>query len=132
MGRFDAIQLNQSDPTFLSVPFSETLEFTLLLSLAVYWRKKPEFHRRLLLIATCILLDAAFNRFDFIFFNSLGFVFVDLVVLLGVARDLVVDRRIHTVYVVAIPSIVVVQGFAVFLWRGNPAWWLHITNAILG
>jgi hypothetical protein len=48
-----------------------------------------------------------------------------------VARDLIVDRRIHKVYVVAIPSIAIVQGFVAYLWRGSPAWWLHITQALL-
>ena len=130
-GRFHAIQLHDPDPTFLSVPFSEMLVFPALVALAVYWRKKPEFHRRVLLIATCMLLDAAFNRWDFIFFNSRGFVFVNLVILLGVARDLLVNRRIHEVYRVALPLLVIVQGIAAYLWRGSPAWWLHITEAML-
>jgi len=131
MGRFHAIQLHDPDPTFLSVPFSEMLVFALLLTLAIRWRKKPEFHRRLLLIATCTLLDAAFNRWDFIFFNRLGFVFVDLVILLGVARDLLVNRQVHQVYRFALPLLMIVQGFVTYLWRASPAWWLHVTEAML-
>jgi hypothetical protein len=131
MNRFDAVQLHQSDPTFLSVPFFDMLAFPIFVSLAVYWRRKPELHRRLLLIATCCLLDAPFARFDFVLNNSLLFVFPDLVILLGVIRDLIVNRRIHTVYLAALPPLMLAQGAAIYLWRGSPAWWLRITQAIL-
>jgi hypothetical protein len=131
MRRFDAVQLHQPDPTFLGIPFSETLDFAVFLALAVCWRRKPELHRRLLLIATCCLLDAPFDRFDFIYYNNLGYVFVDLVILLGVVRDLLVNRRIHKVYVVAIPLLIVSQGFVMYLWHGSPTWWLRMTQGIL-
>jgi len=36
--------------------------FAVPVALAIYWRKKPEFHRRLMLIASCALADAAFGR----------------------------------------------------------------------
>ena len=132
MGRFDAVQLHQPDPTFLSIPFYDMVAFAVLVSLAIFWRKKPELHRRLLFVATCLLLDAAFARFDFIFDNRLFFVCVDLVILLGVARDLLVNRRVHTVYRYALPMLIVGQSLAMYLWRDHPGWWLRITNAILG
>ena len=91
MGRFDAVQLHQPDPAFLSIPFYDMLAFAPLVSLAIYWRRKPELHRRLLFIATCGLMDAAFARFDFVFDHSLFFPCIDAVMLLGVARDLAVD-----------------------------------------
>jgi hypothetical protein len=37
--------------------------FTVLLWLAVYWRRQPEMHRRLMLLATCVLLAPAISRF---------------------------------------------------------------------
>jgi len=132
MGRFDAVQLHQPDPTFLSIPFYDMVAFGTLVSLAIYWRKKPELHRRLLFIATCSLLDAPFGRFDFVFNNSLFFVCLDLVILLGVARDLVVNRGVHKVYQYALPILIVGQGLTIYLWHGAPAWWVSITHAILG
>ena len=39
--------------------------FTVPFALAVYWRRKLEFHRRLFLIATCALTSAAFARLPF-------------------------------------------------------------------
>ena len=92
MGRFDAVQLHQPDPAFLSIPFFDMLAFGTLLGLAIVWRGKPELHRRFLVLATCGLLDAAFGRFDYLFNHSLFYVCVDAVMLLGVARDLLVDQ----------------------------------------
>ncbi|MFZ0743708.1 MAG: hypothetical protein WAM85_04840 [Terracidiphilus sp.] len=132
MGHFDAVVLHQPDPAFLSIPFYDMLAFATFVSLAIYWRKKPELHRRLLFVATCSLLDAPFGRFDVIFFNALFFPCLDAVILLGVGRDLLVNRRIHVVYRYALPAVIVGQAFAVYLWKGSPAWWLHFTRALLG
>jgi hypothetical protein len=132
MGRFDAAQLHQSDPAFLSIPFLDMLAFGILLALAIFWRKKPELHRRLLFIATCLLLDAPIARFDYIFNNNLFYLCLDLVILLGVLRDLVIDRRVHAVYRYALPVSIVVQGLAIYLWRDAPSWWMGIANKILG
>jgi hypothetical protein len=133
MGRFDKHIMRIADAnTFLSVPFGDMLIFTVFVGLAIYWRRKPELHRRLLFIGTCGLLDAAFGRFDYLFNHSLFFLGVDAVILLGVARDLLVNRRIHIVYRVALPSLVVVQVLMVYLWRGAPAWWATIGQALLG
>lgn len=132
MGRFDAVQLHQGDPAFLSIPFYDMVAFAVLLALAIYWRRKPEFHRRLLFIATCALMDAPFGRFDFLFNNNLFFVCIDVLLLLGVARDLLVNRRVHTVYRYALPLVILGQGLAIYLWRVAPSWWLSTTHAILG
>ncbi len=133
MGRFDKHLLHQTGAdTFLSVPFGDMLIFGTFVTLAIYWRKKPELHRRLLLLATCGLLDAAFGRINYLFDHNLFFVCVDLLILLGAARDLLVNRRVHKVYLVALPIMIVLQAFIIYLWRGAPAWWLHIGESILG
>jgi hypothetical protein len=132
MGRFDAVQLHQPDPAFLSVPFFDMAAFGTLLGLAIVWRGKPEMHRRFLVLATCGLLDAAFGRFDYLFNHGLFFVGVDAVMLLGVARDLLVDRRVHKVYLYGIAALVIGQNLAIYLWRGAPGWWLSSCKEILG
>jgi hypothetical protein len=132
MGRFDAVQLHTPLPAFLSVPWFDMVVFGACLGLAIYWRRKPELHRRLLFIATCGLLDAPFGRFDFIFNHNLYYPFLDLVILLGVGRDLLVDRRLHTVYRYALPLLIVGQGLTVYLYVGAPAWWLGMTKAMMG
>jgi hypothetical protein len=52
-------------------------------------------------------------------------------IVLGMARDLVVDGHVHKVYLYSLPAVIVLQGFAVYLYRVNPAWWQSITHAIL-
>ena len=131
MGRFDALVLHEPDPAFLSIPFYDMVAFATLVSLAVLWRKKPQLHRRLLFLATCSLLDAPFGRFDFVFDHALFYPSLDLVILLGLARDLLVNRSVHKVYRYALPALLLCQGVTIYLWRGAPAWWMGLTRAIL-
>jgi hypothetical protein len=132
MTRFDMVQLHQTGvAAFLSIPFYDMIAFAVLIALAIYWRTRPELHRRLIFIATCGLMDAAFGRFDYVFNHDLYFPCLDALILLGVARDLLVDRRVSKVYFYAIPLLVVGQSLAVYMWRHNPSWWQGITHAIL-
>lgn len=63
MGRFDTVQLHlPGTDAFLIIPFFDMAAFAVCFGLAVYWRRKPELHRRLIFIATCGLLDPAFGR----------------------------------------------------------------------
>jgi hypothetical protein len=133
--RFDMVQLHQSENdtrAFLSIPFCDMIVFGVCIGLAIYWRTKPEFHRRLIFIATCMLMDAAFGRFDYLFDHNLFYPCLDLLILLGVVRDLVVDGRVHKVYRYALPLMVVGQSLAVYMYRGDPSWWQGITRAIVG
>ena len=133
MTRFDTVVLHQNDAApFIAIPFYDMIAFGVCVGLAIDWRRRPEFHRRLLFIATCGLMDAAVGRFAFVFDNNLLFPCLDLLIVLGVVRDLVVDGRVHKVYRYALPALIVGQSLAVYLWRLNPRWWQSITHAILG
>jgi hypothetical protein len=133
MGRFDINVLQQKDvASFLSVPWADMIIFAVCIALAIYWRKKPEYHRRLVFIASCELMDAAVGRFDFIFDHNLFYLVLDFLIVLGIVRDRVVDGRVHKVYLYALPPIIALQNLAVYMWRANPAWWATATHAILG
>jgi FtsH-binding integral membrane protein len=133
MARFDAVQLHQSGTdAFLAIPFYGIIAFGVIIAVAIFLRKKPEFHRRLTFIATCGLMDAPLDRFDFLFYHNLSFLCVDLLIALGVVRDLVVDRSVHKVYRWALPVLIVGQSLAMYLWRSDPSWWGTTTHAILG
>jgi hypothetical protein len=132
MARFDMVQLHlPGADAFLSVPFYDMIAFGVCIALAIYWRTKPELHRRLIFIATCGLMAAALGRFAYLFDNNLFYPCLDLLILLGVARDLLVDRRVHKVYLYAAPFLIVGQSLSVYMWRSNPAWWQAVTRAIL-
>ncbi|MHB1937119.1 MAG: hypothetical protein ACYCOR_11105 [Acidobacteriaceae bacterium] len=133
MARFDTVRLHQPGAdAFLIEPFFDMLAFGVCFGLAVLWRKRPEFHRRLIFIATCVLLDAAFGRIDYLFNHNLFFLCLDAVILLGVARDLLVNRRIHVMYRIALPVLMVSQAFVNYTWRDASGWWVSIAHSILG
>jgi hypothetical protein len=133
MGRFDTYQLRQSgSDAFLIVPLYDMVAFAVFIGLAITWRKQPELHRRLIFIGTCGLLDAAFGRIGYLFEHSLFFLCLDLVIVLGVVRDLFVNRRVHKAYLVSLPALIIVQAFVIYTWRSGSAWWLHIAHALLG
>jgi hypothetical protein len=132
MARFDWFTLHEpGTDIFLSVPWGDMLEFGPLVALAILWRRKPEFHRRLLFIATCCLLDAPFGRSDYLYDHSLFYACLDAVILLGVIRDLLVNHSVHIVYRVALPALIAWQAFLIYLWRGAPAWWHSLTSRIV-
>ncbi len=132
MARFDwfTLHLTGTD-VFLSIPLGDMVVFGPCVALAIFWRKRPELHRRLLFIATCALLDAPFGRSDFIFNHNLYYPCLDGVILLGVLRDLVVNRSVHTVYRIALPVLFAWQALLVYLYSGAPAWWHTLTSRIV-
>jgi hypothetical protein len=134
MGRFDLHVLHQAFAVpFLIVPFCDVGEFVVVFALAICWRKRPELHRRLMLVATCVLTSAAFGRFPNQYPPPIEFYYgVDLLIFLGVVRDLIVNRRVHKVYLYALPALFACQVAVVHVINHPPALWLKISRAILG
>jgi hypothetical protein len=56
---------------------------------------------------------------------------VDLLILFGVWRDLVVNRRVHAVYRYALPCMVIAQALTEYLVLARPSPWLAITHQIM-
>jgi hypothetical protein len=115
---------------FLAIQLCDMTSFTIAFALAIYWRRKPEFHRRLILIASCVLTAAAFSRFPS-FPITATYVGVDLLIFLGVFRDLIVTRRVHKVYLYALSLLIVAQSSAMYLALARPVFWVKFTTAIL-
>jgi hypothetical protein len=133
MTRFFIVHFHDdSNIPFLAVQFCDIASFTIPFTLAILWRKKPEFHRRLVLVASCALTAAAFGRFPaYLLPFPWFYAGVDLLVFLGVVRDLIVNRRIHPVYRYALPALIVAETFAVHLVIHTPPWWMKIASAII-
>jgi hypothetical protein len=95
----------------------EQMEFQVsdhaIVALAFYWRRKPEFHRRLILLATIALTSAAFGRSPASILPLHWFYLeVDTLVLLAVARDWIVTRRVDPAYLYGLPLMIVGQTMA--------------------
>lgn len=116
---------------FLSILWCDMIVFGVLMALAIYLRKRPEYHRRLVFMASCQLMQAAFVRLNYIGTHGLFFPALDLLIASGIVRDLIVDARINKVYLYAFPSVLVLQAWATYLQQVNPAWWQATTHAAL-
>jgi len=134
MGRFNTMSLHATHAeSDLIIPLFDMVCFTSTFPLAVYWRKKPELHRRLMLVATCALTAAGFGRFpERILPGYLFYAGVDLLILLGIAHDLIVNRTVHSVYLRVLPLFILGQTIVTYIAYRNVPFWLRIAHAILG
>lgn len=136
MARFNIVhfQSRYADLTLL-VSLYDITAFAVPLALAIYWRRYPERHRRLMLVATCALMAAAFGRFPIpphvrpaVFFYAA----VDSLIVLGIARDWIVTGRAHRVYVVALIAFVLCQTVVVRTIYHHSPYWLKVAHVIIG
>ena len=116
----------------LGLSFYDIAAFTVAFVLAIMWRKRPEYHRRLMLLATIALTSAAFGRFPpWILPAHWFFIGVDLLVVLGALRDFLVGRRVHRVYLIGLPVFVLCQTAVMYILVTNSSDWANIAHAIL-
>lgn len=88
---------------FLAVPLGDLLVFAILFGAAIYYRKKPAIHKRLILLAMLDFLPPALGRIGFL--QPLGpLAFLGIPALLAIvvfAVDLWMTRRLNKVYLAA-------------------------------
>ena len=82
-------------------PVLDMLVFAPVFAAAVYYRRKPELHKRLMIVATTALLIAAATRIPFAeeLRRPLVYLVWTLPILLAMAHDFWRHRRIHPIYV---------------------------------
>lgn len=133
MARFDTSRLHRANrDAFLIVPLFDIVTFAIFLGLAILWRTRPERHRRLMLIATCALTGAAFGRIPIMHTPLSFYGGVDGLILLGALRDLAVSRRIHAIYMIAIPLLVAGQEAVLQVFLHRAVFWIRIAHRLLG
>jgi hypothetical protein len=100
-----SIRVNHTPPgldprSFLALPFFDILVFAILVGVGITFRKSPETHKRLMLLATIAMLDAAIARLPGLFaLGPLAFFAVqDLFVIAGPVYDLASRRRVNAAY----------------------------------
>lgn len=133
MGRFNTLQMHATDAeSFLMIPLFDMVCFSSTFALAIYWRKKPEFHRRLMFIATCALTAASFGRFpERLLPHEFFYAGVDLLILFGVLRDMIVNRQVHRIYFYVLPAFIVGQTIVMYTAIHNLPYWTSIAHSIL-
>lgn len=97
----------------LLAPLTDLLFFAPFLVAAWFYRRKPEIHKRLIIVATSTLLIAAVHRF--VFFGTQPPPLPQLLalwlspILLGMIYDFVKQRIVHPVYVIGIGAILIMK-----------------------
>jgi len=116
--------------SFFIIAIMDLICFAVPFTLAIYWRRRPDCHRRLMLVATCALTEAAFARFPslHIFLAPIG---LDTLIILGVVRDIIVEHRVHKVYLYALPTMIFLQIIAEYTFTHQSSWWIGIGNYLL-
>lgn len=90
---------------FLLLPVLDMLLFGTLMALAVAWRRRRDVHKRVMVLATVALLGAPVFRLMLRWFDNpdvAGWATTaatDSLIVLAIARDAWVERRVHAVYV---------------------------------
>lgn len=105
--RVEAGRLEEAQ-TRLLAPLSDMIVFPLFFGAAVLYRRRPELHKRLMLVATTTLLVAAALRMSFLgepLPRPMRLAIWFSPILLGMAYDLIVRRSIHPVYVIGLAAL---------------------------
>lgn len=137
--RFEAGQ-NQM-LAFMIVPLTDMVLFPSFAIPGLLLRKDSAAHKRLILLATAMLLPAAFGRWigpgillhigdGFFGFMAQSYLGPDAMILAAMAYDRIARGRVHAVYVIAVPWILAVQAItsAIYHWSG----WMALAQRMIG
>ncbi|MSP68149.1 MAG: hypothetical protein EXQ96_08710 [Alphaproteobacteria bacterium] len=109
--------------SFLVIPFTAIVLFTILVGAALYLRGNSEAHKRLMILATIAILGAAIARLPLPVapIPPVFFAIADLFILAGVAYDLITRGRVHPAYIWGGLLILASQPLQLFM-AGTDAW----------
>jgi hypothetical protein len=82
---------------FLAIPLMSVLVLPVLIGAAIYFRKRSDYHKRLIMLATVEFVTPAAARLTILagLGPPVGFALCDLFLVAIVVRDLVTLRRVH-------------------------------------
>jgi hypothetical protein len=119
--------------SFLVIPLGDMFVFSILIGAGFYYRRRPDVHKRLMLLATIAILGAAIARLPLAIMKAgppAFFGLTDVLVLTCVAYDLLTLRRVHRATALAGLLIVASQPLRLMLggthvWLSFAAWLTH-------
>lgn len=110
--------------------------FAALVTFAVAMRRRPDWHKRLMMLATIVVLWPAYFRFRHLMpwvprpDVWLALVLADLPILVAAARDRLVYGRVHPVWAIFGTALVVEQSLEVMLFE--TAFWRSLGQSLYG
>jgi hypothetical protein len=132
---------NAENLRFFAVPVMTMLSFAVAASLAVWWRADAAAHKRLIMLATALVLIAAYTRwwggaigtvlgdtfFGTLVVNAIG---PDLIIAAMIAYDLATRGRVHRVLAIGAPLVVAGQIAQTFAYHSD--WWPRLVRWLIG
>lgn len=126
---------------FFVFPLTTMLSFAAVAVAAVWLRADARAHKRLMMVATALILVAAFNRwwgnaiyeimgdayFGTLVRNVIG---TDLIIASLIGYDLVTRRRIHPTLMIAASLVVAAQLAAAGIYHSD--WWPGVARTLVG
>ena len=110
---------------FLAVPLGDVTLFTILVGTALWNRRRPEYHKRFMVVATLGVLTAAIARIPVDALQQGGlpafFATTDVILLGFIAMDTWRNRRLHPAYAWGLGFVILSQA-ARALGAGTPQW----------
>ncbi|MEW6211895.1 MAG: hypothetical protein AB1631_26300 [Acidobacteriota bacterium] len=110
---------------FLVIPLGDMLVFAVLIATALYFRRRSDVHKRLMLLAAVNLLAPAIARIPLQFIETGGplvfFGLTDLCALVCIVFDTIRNRRLHPAYLWGGLLVVASQPLRLML-AGTDAW----------
>ena len=117
---------------FLIVPMADMVIFACLVGTALWFRRRPEIHRRLMLLSTLSILPAAIGRIPFLLAaGPLAFFGIpDLIILACVAYDTRKNGRLHPAFLWG--GLVVILSHPIRMMVAGTALWMRFATWITG
>jgi hypothetical protein len=111
--------------SFLIIPLGDMVVFAIFIGAALYYRKRLDIHKRLMLLAAMNLLPPAIARIPLAFITNNGplafYGLTDLCLLGFVAFDTIRHRRLHPAFIWGSLLLIVLQPLRLLL-AGTDAW----------
>ncbi len=118
---------------FFAVPIADMVCFTVLVSLGVLNRKRMDYHKRFMLLATAAIIDAAVARIQLNVIQRaalpMSFLVVDLFILVVVLYDLATKRRVHRATIWG--GIIIIGSQVLRMWIGGTQAWHDLVALLL-
>ena len=122
-----------SPAAFFAVPMGDLAAFVALVSLGVINRKRMDYHKRYVLLATTALLGAAVARIQLDVIQQavlpMSFLGADLFILAVAAYDLATKRRVHPATIWS--GVILVGSQALRMWIGGTQAWNDFATSLL-
>lgn len=115
---------------FLVVPLADLVLYVLFFGLAIYWRKRPAEHKRLMILTAANFLPPAAARMPIDFLQALGpfwlFGLPTVLTIAALAFDTWRHKNLNITFLVG--SIILIASFPVRIWISGTETWMRIAT----